>query len=196
MPAKKSPTEKTPPSDVRPFVIARTFDAPRDLVWKAWTERDRLMHWFSPKGFTLSTASLDFRPGGVFHYAMRSADGNEMWGKFLYREIVPQERLVLVNSFSDKKGGLTRHPMSATWPLEMLTTTTFEERNGKTTVTIEWAPLNPTDAERKTFDTSHDGMKQGWTGTFEQLVEYLAKAGAKRSAKAKSQGQAAKSGRR
>ena len=158
------------------FVISRTFDAPRDLVWKAWTERDRLMQWFGPKGFTMPVATLDFRPGGVFHYCLRSPDGHQMWGKFVYREIVPPERIVLVNSFSDEKGGVTRHPLSPTWPLEMLSTTTFEERDGRTTVTIRCEPLNATEAERNTFDAGRDGMRMGWTGTFDQLAEYLARA--------------------
>jgi len=162
--------------DIREFVISRTFDAPRELMWKAWTERARLMQWFGPKGFTMSTAELDFRRGGSLHYCLRSPDGKEMWGKFVYREIVVPERIVLVNSFSDEKGGLTRHPFSPTWPLEMLSTTTFAEQAGKTTMTLQWCPLNPTGAERKTLDTSHDGMRQGWTGTLDQLAEYLAKA--------------------
>jgi uncharacterized protein YndB with AHSA1/START domain len=158
------------------FEISRTFNAPRDLVWRAWTERDRLMQWFGPRGCTISVAALDLRPGGVFHYSMRTPDGKEMWGKFTYREVVPPERIVLVNSFSDAKGGITRHPMSPTWPLEMLSTTTFTEHQGRTTINLRWAPLNATEIERKTFDTSHDGMQHGWTGTFDQLDEYLAKA--------------------
>jgi uncharacterized protein YndB with AHSA1/START domain len=158
------------------FVISREFDAPRELVWKAWTERDRLMQWFGPKGFRMTAARLDFRPGGIFHYCLRSPSGQDMWGKFVYREIVAPQRIVLVNSFSDEKGNLTRHPMSPTWPLEMLTTTTFAEFQGRTTVTVRWNALNATEAERKTFDTSHDGMRMGWTGTFDQLAEYLAEA--------------------
>jgi uncharacterized protein YndB with AHSA1/START domain len=169
---KNNPTEV--PAD-QAFVITRVFAAPRDLVWKAWTERDRLMQWFGPKGFTLPTAKMDFRPGGVFHYCLRSADGHEMWGKFVYREIVAPERIVLVNSFSDAAGGLTRHPMSPTWPLEMLSTTTFTEQEGGTALTIRWLPLNASEAERKTFDSAHAGMQQGWGGTFEQLAAYLAK---------------------
>jgi uncharacterized glyoxalase superfamily protein PhnB len=159
----------------KPFILSRTFDAPRDKVWKAWTERDRLLQWFAPKGFKMTTANLDLRPGGIFHYCQRSQDGKEMWGKFVYRSIEAPERIVLVNSFSDEKGGLARHPFSPTWPLEMLSTSTFAEEEGKTKLTIQWSPLNPTDDERKTFDASHDGMKQGWTGTFDQLAAYLAK---------------------
>ncbi|MGB7157309.1 MAG: SRPBCC domain-containing protein [Tepidisphaeraceae bacterium] len=162
--------------DGKEFVITREFDAPRELVWKAWTERERMMEWFGPKGFTMSTATLDFRPGGVFHYCLRGPDGMEMWGKFTYREIVPQERLVWINAFSDAKGGLGRHPMAPDWPQQMLTTTTFTEKDGKTIVTIRWIPIDATPEERKTFEAGRDGMKMGWTGTFEQLTAYLAKA--------------------
>ena len=72
----------------RPFVISRTFDAPRKKVWQAWTERERLMQWFGPKGFTMPVAKVDFRPGGTCHSCLRSPEGHEMWGKFIYREIV------------------------------------------------------------------------------------------------------------
>jgi uncharacterized protein YndB with AHSA1/START domain len=161
----------------REFVITRTFDAPRKVVWSAWTDRDRLMQWFGPKGFKMSVATLDLRPGGVFHYSMRSPDGMEMWGKFVYREIVPYERIVWVNSFSDAKGGITRHPMSPTWPLELLSTATFAEREGKTAITLRWSALNATEEELRTFMAAHEGMNKGWTGTFDQLAEYLAKAG-------------------
>ena len=174
MTAMIEPTEKI--STPRPFVISRTFDAPRELMWKAWTERARLMEWFGPKGFTMPAAKMDFRPGGSFHYCLAAPDGHEMWGKFVYREIAPPARIVLVNSFSDEDGGITRHPMSPTWPLEMLSTFTLAEHNGKTTSTVEWSPLNPTVEERATFDATHEGMKQGWSGTFEQLAAYLAKA--------------------
>jgi len=155
------------------FVISREFNAPRELVWKAWTDRDHLMEWFGPKGFKMEVATLDLRPGGIFHYCLVTPDGNKMWGKFVYREIVAPEKIVLINSFSDENGNLTRHPMSPTWPQEMLSTTTFTEENGRTTITLHWATWNATEEEQKTFDTSHDGMRQGWTGTFDQLEEYL-----------------------
>lgn len=170
---KSNPTG-TPATN--PFIISRTFDAPRDRVWKAWTERERLMQWFGPKGFTMPSAKVDLRPGGIFHYCLRSPDGKEMWGKFIYREIVAPERIVLVNYFSDEAGGITRHPFSTTWPLKMLSTTTLTDEGGKTKLTLQWSALNPTDEERKTFDTSHEGMNQGWSGTFDQLAAYLAKA--------------------
>jgi len=163
-------------STSRPFVISRTFDAPRELLWRAWTERARLMEWFGPQGFTMPAAKMDFRPGGSFHYCLAAPNGHEMWGKFVYREISAPERIVLVNSFSNEDGGITRHPMSPTWPLEMLSTFTLAEQNGKTTATVEWSPLNATAEERATFDAAHEGMKQGWSGTFEQLASYLSRA--------------------
>jgi uncharacterized protein YndB with AHSA1/START domain len=175
--ARLSELMETPEMVTEPFVISRVFDAPRELVWKAWSERDRLMEWFGPKGFKLTAANLDFRSGGSFHYAMQTPDGKEMWGRFVYREIVAPERIVLVSSFSDAKGGLTRHPFSATWPLEMLTTTTFAEEGGKTKLMIVWSPLNATETERKTFDQGRSSMTQGWGGTFEQLTEYLKRTG-------------------
>jgi uncharacterized protein YndB with AHSA1/START domain len=155
------------------FLIARTFDAPRELVWKAWTETERLMQWFGPKGFTMFHAENDLRPGGVFLYALRGPDGGEMWGKWVYREVVPPQRLVLVASFSDAEGNLTRHPMTPNWPLQTLSTTTLTEVDGKTTVTIEWRPLGATDEERNVFADAKSSMTGGWTGTFDQLADYL-----------------------
>ena len=80
----------------------------------------------------------------------------------VYREIVPPEQLVFINSFSDENGGLTRHPMAPTWPLEMLSVFTFEEQpGGKTKFTVRWSPHNATDEERKTFDAGHASMTPG-----------------------------------
>src|SRR5438105_2667213 len=152
---KAAPAAPAAPAPGREFVISRTFDAPRDRLFKAWTEREHLMRWFGPKGFTMPVARLDLRPGGVFLYCLRSPEGQEMWGKFVYREVVPPQRLVCVNSFSDQAGGLTRHPFSPTWPLEMLSTVTFAEQEGRTTVTVRWAPINATEAEQKTFESGH-----------------------------------------
>ena len=156
-----------------PFILSRTFDAPRDLIWKAWTEREQLMHWFGPKGFVMEFAKLDFRPGGMFLYKLKSPDGQQIWGKFSYREIHAPDRLVWVNSFSDENANVTRHYLRETWPLELLTTVTFEENAGKTTVTVHWRPMSPTEIERQTFDSNHDSMRMGWGGTFDQLQEYL-----------------------
>lgn len=156
------------------FVISRVFDAPRDLVWKANSELESLKQWWGPKGFKWKAGSLDFRPGGVFHYGLVSPSGQEMWGKFIYREIVPQEKIVSVLSFSDPQGGMTRHPMSPGWPAEMLNTATFSERNGKTVLTLRSSPLNATEAEMKVFADGFKSMEGGYTGTLDQLATHLA----------------------
>jgi uncharacterized protein YndB with AHSA1/START domain len=156
------------------FIISRVFDAPRDLVFRVWTDPKHLAKWWGPKGVTIVSCANDLRPGGLFHYCMRWPDGQEMWGKWVYREIAVPERLVFLNCFSDPEGRTTRAPFfDGTWPLETLTTITFAEHLGKTTVTVEWIPLDATEAERRTFADNHDSMRAGWGGTMDQLAAYL-----------------------
>jgi uncharacterized protein YndB with AHSA1/START domain len=161
-------------SGERELVVTRVFQAPRDLVWKAFTESDRLMHWWGPKGFTMLVHTLDLRPGGVYHYSMRSPDGHIMWGKFVYRDIQAPERMVFVNSFSDENGNVIRSPFSPTWPLEILNTLTLTESDGKTMVTLRGRPINVTAEERETFWNTQESTRTGFAGTFDQLAEYLA----------------------
>jgi predicted 3-demethylubiquinone-9 3-methyltransferase (glyoxalase superfamily)/uncharacterized protein YndB with AHSA1/START domain len=161
-------------SSERHFKVQRTFDAPRDLVFKAWTEQDRLAKWWGPKGFTLQTSTLDPRPGGIFHYCMRSPEGMEMWGKFTYREVSAPKKLVFTNSFADAAGNPVQAPFSPNWPLEVYSTVTFTEDQGKTTVTFESYPINATELQQKTFEEGCESMEQGFAGTFDQLDAYLA----------------------
>lgn len=155
------------------FVISRTFDAPRDIVFRAFSEAERLARWWGPKGFDLTVLKLEFRPGGTFHYRMDSS-ALTMWGRFTYREIVAPELLTFIVSFSDEHGGVTRHPLSDTWPLETLNTIYFMEHDGQTTLTIRSIPMNATDEERATFKEGHESMKHGFGGTMDQLEDYLA----------------------
>jgi uncharacterized protein YndB with AHSA1/START domain len=158
----------------REFVITRVFDAPRDLVWKAFTQVEHLKHWWGPKGFKMLTCTLDLRVGGMFHYGMASPEGHEMWGKWTFREIDPPRKLVFISSFSDKQGGLTRHPMAPSWPAEMLGTTLFEDQGGKTLITNKVVAYNASEEERRTFEAGFESMKGGFGGTFDQLSAYLA----------------------
>jgi uncharacterized protein YndB with AHSA1/START domain len=157
------------------FVISRAFAAPRDVVFRVWTECEHLERWWGPKGVTVFSCRNDPRPDGTMHYGMRTPEGEEIWGRWVYREIAAPERLVFVNSFSDPKGGLTRHPGAAEWPLQLLTTITFDERDGGTLVTVHWSPYDASDLERATFDAGFDSMRGGWGGTLDQLGGYLAK---------------------
>ena len=157
------------------FAISRVFNAPRTRVWAAWTEKARLEQWFGPKGFTIPVCNLDLREGGSFHYCMRNTDGFEMWGKWLFREISAPERLVWIQSFSDAQAAVARSPFGGEWPLETLSTTTLTEAEGKTTLTVRQSPLNATDTEMQAFAAMRASMNQGWGGTFDKLVEFLAK---------------------
>ncbi len=156
------------------FVISRTFAAPRHQVFAAWTEEKHLKQWFAPSGFTIPISRLNLVPGGAFHYCMRAANGTEMWGKWTFREIAPPERLILVNTFSNKHGNLIRHPFVPGWPLEILTTATFVDFEDQTRLTLRWLPIHASDPEHITFENAYEGMVQGWIGTFHQLAAYLA----------------------
>ena len=161
-------------SDSPEFILARVFDAPRDLIWKVHSDSTHLAKWWGPKGLKMLKADVDFRPDGIFHYGMETPDGHKMWGKFIYREIDAPERLSFVVSFSDEKGGVSRHPMSATWPLEVLSTITFfEVAPGKTALIMSGVPVNASKEERETFAAGRDSMQQGFKGTLDQLEEYL-----------------------
>jgi uncharacterized protein YndB with AHSA1/START domain len=155
------------------FVITRVFEAPRELIWKAWSEADQLKVWWGPKGCTIEVAKLEFRPGGFFHYIMQFANGTRWWGRFLYREIAAQERILWLNSFSNEGCGITRAPFKAPIPLEILNDVTFMEKAGKTTVSLRATPHGATAEEIEAFNGMHAGMEQGYGATFDQLAQVL-----------------------
>jgi uncharacterized protein YndB with AHSA1/START domain len=160
-------------NDEGQLLLTRLVDAPRELVWRAWTQREHLQQWWGPKGFTWVRSTLELRPGGLFHYCMRSPDGQEMWGKLAFREVAEPERLEFVASFSDAEGRTVRAPFSPDWPLEVLSTVTFEKKHDRTKITLRGAPIHATEAERRAFAAGHGSMQKGWAGTFEQLDEHV-----------------------
>ncbi len=155
--------------------ITRIFDAPREVVWKAWTDSELLAKWWGPKALSCVSAKLDFRPGGMFHYSTRSPDGKDMWGKLAYREIVKPERIVFIYSFSDLEGNTVRSPFGPTWPLEVWNTLTLSEYEGKTKLTIRAYLVNATEEERNAFETGSPSIEQGQTGALDRLAELLTK---------------------
>jgi uncharacterized protein YndB with AHSA1/START domain len=155
------------------FKISRTFPAPLPLVWEMYAKKEHLEKWWGPKGFTWVSGGLDFRPGGTFHYGMRSPDGHIMWGKFVYREIVPMQKIVFTTSFSNEAGMIERAPFAANFPLEVLNSVAFSESGSKTTLDMTGTPFNANDAEKAFFESMFPSMNQGFTGTLNQLEEYL-----------------------
>lgn len=159
---------------INPFTTTRIFNAPRQLVWDAWTKHEHLQKWFTPPAFGSGTSELDFRPGGTYHYSMVTPDGQIWWGKWTFQEINPIDSMTIITSFSDEAGTVTRHPLSEAWPLRTLSVTNFEDMGDKTKVLLNWQPYEATDLEIEAFNSSHDSMNQGWGGTMAQLDEYLA----------------------
>lgn len=160
-----------------PFVMTRVVRAPLDQVWKAWTDRDELVQWFGPPGSKISHATMDLCEGGQFHYGLKSEDGQMLWARWVFKKIVPMQRIESIMSFSDEQGGLTQAPFDANWPLETYSVVTFVEHAGigrGTVITLEWSVHNGADQERQTFTAGHDSMTQGWGGTFDKLAEHLA----------------------
>lgn len=156
------------------FLLERTFRASKATLWKMWTQPEHMARWWGPKELKVGQSKMDFRRGGTYHYSMIGPDGTEMWGKMYYRDIVEPVRVLWVNTFSDKNGGLTRHPMAPQFPAEMLSMVTLDDAGaGQTKVTIRWYPINATPEEIAFFNGMHDGMNQGWTGSFDRLEEIL-----------------------
>ncbi|MBU5346838.1 SRPBCC family protein [Paenibacillus lautus] len=156
------------------LLLSRVFNAPRELVFKVWTDPEHFGKWWGPQGFSLEVITMDVRPGGMFLGCQKSPDGNQaMWGKFVYQEVIVPEKLVFIQSFSDENGNTIRAPFNANWPLEIINTITLEEIDGKTTLTMQGGPVNATAEEQAAFDGMAPMVKQGFGGTFDQLAQYL-----------------------
>lgn len=138
------------------LVITRSFDAPRSLVFKAWTEAEHLVLWSAPRGFTITHSEGDLRPGGTWRACMRSPDGKDLWLGGVYREIVAPERLVFTHAW-DGPDGKRGH--------ETLVTVTLADRAGKTELTFRQAFFESVEAR--------DGHGEGWAECFDLLSDYL-----------------------
>jgi uncharacterized protein YndB with AHSA1/START domain len=149
-------TKFTTPSD-REVAMTRVFDAPRELVFEAWTNPEHLPNWLlGPEGWTMPVCEIDFRPGGAWRFVWRRTDGTEMEMNGVYEEIVPPERIVNTESW----GG--------DWP-ETLNTVDFSEDDGKTTMTL--TVLYPSKEARDAAIGT--GMTRGASESFDRLAEYL-----------------------
>jgi uncharacterized protein YndB with AHSA1/START domain len=142
-------------------IITRVFDAPRDLVFAAFTEPKHLGQWFSPNGFTTPTVESDPKPGGVFRVGMRAGkalgdlEGQVFWASGTYREVTPPERLALTMSGEGTEGNIDN----------TMVTITFLERAGKTRVIVHQTGMTI---------VQRDGASQGWSESLDKLAAYLA----------------------
>ena len=139
------------------LVVTRILDAPRALVFKAWTEPDRAVRWWGPQGYTIVYCKRDLRPGGAYRVGMRAPEGSEHWQRGVCREVVEPERLVFTFAWEDAEGKPGH---------ETVVTVTLAEHEGKTKLTLHQAVF-----ETRTARELHQG---GWASALEHLAEYLA----------------------
>lgn len=158
------------------LVIERELAAPLAKVWRAWTSAEALGAWWGPKGLGLRVERFDFRPGGLFHYAMLPPGGAPpMWGRFQFRVIEPEVRLEWINSFANEAGEIIRPPIAPEFPLEIYNRVQFTADGGRTRMTLRGRPIRANAAERAFFAGMHASMQGGFGGTFWQLEEWLAR---------------------
>ncbi|MBA4058522.1 MAG: ATPase [Marivirga sp.] len=149
-------------------VITRIFNAPRKLVWKAWTNPKHMMRWWGPKDFTSPSCKIDFRIGGKYLYCMRSSDGRDFWSTGTYGEIVPLGKIVCTDSFSDEKGNVvhaSKYGMADDFPMELEVTLLFEEVDGKTRLTLQHVGMPAGEMKEMTAT--------GWNESLDKLAETL-----------------------
>ncbi|MGG3504062.1 SRPBCC domain-containing protein [Paenibacillus lautus] len=153
------------------LVLERVFNAPRELVFKVFTDGEHLKQWWGPRGWEVTVSNMDFRPGGSWHYCMKCLDKNqgdffgmESWGKSVYQEIEEPEKIVYIDYFSDAEGNIAEGMPATT------VTMSFEEQDGKTKL-ISRAVYDSPEALKTVLDM---GMEEGITQTWDRLEEYLA----------------------
>ena len=157
--------------DFRELVITRTFNAPWERVFRAWTDSAEMMRWWGPRAYTTPFCRMDLHVGGKYLCCMRSAEGQDVWSTGVYREIVAPERLVMTDSFADALGNVvpaSHYGMTGEMPLEMQVTVSFDEHQGATTMVLR----------HHGFPAGEmlEGARSGWNESFDKLAEFLSRA--------------------
>ena len=159
---------------VEPTILTREFNAPRELVFDAWTKPEHLKNWMFPQqGFSCEYVSADITPGGASLHKMSAPNGFEMWLLTKYEEISPPSKLVFRQYTSNASGDILPNPQMPDWPRELRTTITLEAVGGKTRLQLVWQPVDPTREEIEAFEASRAEHGKGWGGGLEQLDAYL-----------------------
>ena len=159
-------------SDLPTYVLERVFDAPRELVWKTWTDAEFLSRWYGP-GVETVIHKLDVKPGGLWLLEMKMG-ANSGFQRVEYVEVSQPERLVWLHSNADADWNISSNPMMTDWPRILLTTVTFEEEGGKTKLRLTWVPHEASEAELTCFAAAIGGMDKGWGSGMDLLAEILA----------------------
>ncbi|MEM9421506.1 MAG: SRPBCC domain-containing protein [Pseudomonadota bacterium] len=159
-------------TDLPTYILDRTFDAPRELVWRTWTDATLLPRWYGPNVQTI-IHRLDVKAGGEWITEMKCGE-HSSFQIMKYTEVKPLEKLVGLQSSTDADENIIPSPMMKDWPKVLLTRVTFEEmRDGKTQMRLTWVPHEATDAEIACFTAAIDGMGKGWNAGMELLGNLL-----------------------
>lgn len=159
-------------ADKKELILIRDFNAPREVVWKAWTDPDMFMQWWGPKEFTTPVSKIDLQVGGEYFNCMRAPDGQDFCSKGVYMDIVEPERLVMTDSFADNDGNkvaATYYGMGAEFPMEMQIMVTFEEQQGRTKLIVKHSDV------KNIGETELNDMQQGWNESLDKLADLLVK---------------------
>jgi uncharacterized protein YndB with AHSA1/START domain len=165
-------------NEAKEMVITREFDAPRERVWKAYTDAEMLKRWWGPEGFTAPSIKIDLRVGGKYIFAMQGPPGSVLenvgYSAGVFKEIVPNEKLVLTDYMSDKDGNMldpTEYGMDSDFPKESYYTILFEDiGSGRTRLSLVF-PKPETEAQYQAILKS--GMEEGWNSQLNKLAEVL-----------------------
>jgi uncharacterized protein YndB with AHSA1/START domain len=147
--------------DPRSIIATRVYDAPRELVWTAWTKPEHLAQWWGPDGFSTTTSAYDFRPGGVWRFVMHGPDGRDYENRITFDEIVRPGRIAYHHGGGDDVE-----------PVQFRTTVTFEDISGKTRLTLH--AVFPSAAARERVIKQY-GADKGAVQTLSRLADYLVK---------------------
>ena len=161
-------------SEKAAFVLVHEFNAPKELVFNSFANKDALNEWWGPVETNNSVIRLDFRVGGIFHFKMEHA-GNANYGRFLFTKIQPPDLLEFTNAFADENANIIKAPFNVELPLEILYRLVFTESGGKTIITLTGQALNANNEEYDGFVSIRESMHQGFGATFNKLAVYLDK---------------------
>jgi len=159
-------------SDVPEYIIDRVFDAPRAMVWRAWSDPKLLARWYGP-GVDTIIHKFDLKPGGEWLNEMKWGEKSDL-SKAVFQEVLPEEKMVWHHSSTDADWNIVSNPMMADWPRVLLTVVTFKDDGEKTKVRLAWTPLEASEAEMTCFANVMGNMSKGWESGFAIMDEMFA----------------------
>lgn len=158
-------------NDTPEYSLDRVFDAPRDMVWRAWSDPDLLACWYGP-GIETVIHEFDLKPGGVWRNEMKWGGKSDL-SQMLFQDVVEGEKIVWLHSSTDRNWNIISNPMMPNWPLVLLTTVNFTDQGQQTNVRLTMAPVDATTAEIACFAETVAGMGSGWGKGFAIIDEIL-----------------------